>query len=227
METPAPVPGLLSQLAEALGFILDLALHVDRYLFPLAETYGFWIYPLLFLVIFCETGLVITPFLPGDSLLFAAGALSGAGKLSYPLLLPLIFCAAVAGDQLNYFAGRHIGQAAFERERRFLKREYLLRAQAFYTKHGGKAIVLARFVPIIRTFAPFVAGIARMRRQSFILFNCCGAAVWVLTLISAGFFLGNLPWVQKNFSVVIYAIILISLAPVLVEGLRNRRREKT
>ncbi|MDR2503820.1 MAG: DedA family protein [Deltaproteobacteria bacterium] len=215
----------LYTLTEWLYILIDLALHVDKYLFPLVETYGTWIYLVLFLVIFCETGLVVTPFLPGDSLLFAAGALAGAGKLAYPQLAFLIFMAACLGDQVNYSIGRYMGRAVFEKEYRLLKREYLLAAQKFYEDHGGKAIVLARFVPIVRTFAPFVAGAARMHRRRFLLFNLSGAAVWVLALVSAGFFTGNHPWVQKNFSLVVYAIILISITPMIVEGLKTWRRK--
>lgn len=221
--------GFFSYIVEIIRYIFDIALHVDKYLFPLVEEYGLWVYLILFIVIFCETGLVVTPFLPGDSLLFAAGTLAGAGVLSYPLLLLLIFVAAVIGDQVNYSIGRYIGQAAFEKDYRLLKRDHLLAAQAFYEKHGGKAIILARFVPIIRTFAPFVAGIAHMHRGRFIFFNFTGAAIWVLGLVSVGFFLGNHPWVQANFSLAIYTIIIISIMPMVIEIARSwlrKRREK-
>lgn len=206
-------------------FVLDIALHVDKYLFPLVQQYGLWIYLILFAVIFCETGLVVTPFLPGDSLLFAAGTLAGAGMLSYPLLLGLIFVAAVLGDQVNYSIGRYIGHAAFERDYKLLKRDHLLAAKAFYERHGGKAIILARFVPIIRTFAPFVAGVAHMHRGRFIFFNFSGAFIWVFGLVSVGYFLGNHPWVQANFSVVIYGIIVISVMPMVI-GFLNSWLEK-
>lgn len=207
---------------ELFWYFFEIALHVDRYLLPLVEQFGIWIYVIFFLVIFCETGLVVTPFLPGDSLLFAAGALAGAGVLSYPLLLVIIYVAAVSGDQVNYSIGRYIGQSAFERDYRFLKREHLLAAHAFYERHGGKAIILARFMPIIRTFAPFVAGIAHMHRGRFIFFNFSGAVIWVLGLVSAGFFLGNHPWVQANFSVVIYGIVAISVMPMIIGFLNSR-----
>lgn len=207
---------ILSQLVDFFWYVFDIALHVDKYLFPLVEQYGLWIYLILFVVIFCETGLVVTPFLPGDSLLFAAGTLAGAGVLSYPLLLGLIFVAAVGGDQANYSIGRYLGQTAFERDYRLLNRKHLMAAQAFYERHGGKAIIIARFVPIIRTFAPFVAGIAHMHRGRFIFFNFSGAVIWVFGLVSVGFFLGNHPWIQTNFSVVIYAIILVSVMPVVI-----------
>ena len=201
--------------------LLDMLVHVDAYLFALVDKYGVWVYLLLFLIIFCETGLVVTPFLPGDSLLFAAGTLAGAGLLSCPLLLLLIFIASVGGDQLNYSIGRYFGKTVFEREHRFLKRKHLLTAQAFYEKHGGKAIILARFIPIIRTFAPFVAGVARMHRGRFMFFNVTGAVIWVTGLVSIGFFIGNHPWVQKNFSTIIYAIILISIVPIALETAKS------
>lgn len=212
---------IFSQIIDFFWYVFDIALHVDKYLFPLVEQFGLWIYVILFIVIFCETGLVVTPFLPGDSLLFAAGTLAGAGVLSYPLLLVVIFVAAVGGDQVNYSIGRYIGQAAFEKNYRLLKREHLLAAKAFYEKHGGKAIILARFVPIIRTFAPFVAGIAHMHRGRFMFFNFSGAVIWVLGLVSVGFFMGNHPWVQANFSVVIYAIIVISVMPMVIGFLNS------
>jgi membrane-associated protein len=220
---------ILQEIWSGLLFVVDIALHVDVYLFPLVTRYGVWIYLLLFVVIFCETGLVVAPFLPGDSLLFASGALAGAGQLSYPLLLPLIFAAAVLGDQVNYSVGRFLGHKVFERDYRFLKRKHLLAAQAFYGKHGGKAIILCRWVPIIRTFAPFVAGVAAMRRGRFIFFNFTGAAAWVFSLVSLGFFLGNLPFIRDNFSVAIYIIILISIMPVVLEvsrGFLKSRKEK-
>ncbi|MDR1125744.1 MAG: VTT domain-containing protein [Deltaproteobacteria bacterium] len=220
---------ILQELWSGLLFVVDIALHVDVYLFPLVARYGVWIYLLLFAVIFCETGLVVAPFLPGDSLLFASGALAGAGQLSYPLLLPLIFTAAVLGDQVNYSVGRFLGHKVFERDYRFLKRRHLLAAQAFYGKHGGKAIILCRWVPIIRTFAPFVAGVAAMHRGRFIFFNFTGAAAWVFSLVSLGFFLGNLPFIRDNFSVAIYMIILVSIMPVVLEvsrGFLKSRKEK-
>lgn len=217
----------IASVADLFWYILDIALHVDKYLFPLVQQYGAWIYLILFLVIFCETGLVVTPFLPGDSLLFAAGTLAGAGQLSYPLLLALIFVAAVLGDQLNYSIGRYLGQAVFEKDYKLLKRKHLLAAKAFYERHGGKAIILARFVPVIRTFAPFVAGVAHMHRGRFMFFNFSGAAIWVLSLVSVGYFLGNHEWVQANFSVVIYGIIIISVLPMafgLLKSWLSRRK---
>jgi membrane-associated protein len=212
---------------DALRFIADIALHVDIYLFPLVQEYGTWIYLILFCIIFCETGLVVTPFLPGDSLLFTAGTLAGAGQLYYPLLLCLVFGAAVLGDMTNYSIGRCLGTKVFEKDSRFLKRKHLLAAQAFYDRHGGKAIILARFIPIIRTFAPFVAGVAKMRKARFICFNFSGAALWAGSLISVGYFLGNLPFVQSHFSIIIYAIIFISVLPVVFEMLRGLLAKKT
>lgn len=213
---------LFSLIADFFWYVFDMALHVDKYLFPLVERFGLWIYVILFMVIFCETGLVVTPFLPGDALLFAAGALAGAGVLSGPPLLAVIFTAAVCGDQVNYSIGRCLGQAAFERDYRLLKREHLLAARAFYERHGGKAIILARFVPVIRTFAPFVAGVAHMHRGRFMFFNFSGAFVWVTSLVGVGFFLGNHPWVQANFSVVVYGIIALSVMPMAIGFLKSR-----
>lgn len=228
MDWLAQAAELLRFIADLALYVVDLALHIDVQLFSLVATYGNLTYLLLFLIVFCETGLVVTPFLPGDSLLFAAGALAGAGALSYAPLLALLFSAAVLGDQLNYSIGRHLGRAAFEKQWRFLKREHLLAAQSFYDRHGGKAIILARFIPVIRTFAPFVAGIGHMRRARFALFNVAGAVLWCLGLLSAGFFLGNHPWVQAHFSVVIYGIVLISAMPVALETTRAvlKRRNK-
>lgn len=211
---------------DAFYWLLDLLLHVDVKLLALVDQYGHFVYVLLFLVIFCETGLVVTPFLPGDSLLFAAGAIAGTGRLSYPLLLILIFVAAMTGDQANYSIGRFMGYKVFERDYRFLKRRHLMAAHDFYERHGGKAIILARFVPIIRTFAPFVAGVAHMRRSRFLLFNCTGAVIWVAGLVTAGFFLGSLPWVQENFAVIIYGIVAVSVLPVVIEATRSYFRSR-
>lgn len=199
---------------------ISLVLHIDQHLFALVEAYGFWLYGILFLVVFCETGLVVTPFLPGDSLLFAAGTVAGAGFMSYPLLMLILLVAAVLGDFVNYEIGRHVGPSIFSRETRFLNKQHLLKAHAFYEKHGGKAIILARFVPIVRTFAPFVAGIALMNPVTFLSYNVIGAVAWVVGLVSAGFFLGNLPLVRQHFSLIIYAIVIISVLPVVFEFAR-------
>lgn len=203
-------------------YFTDFILHIDVHLFELVDKYGIWVYFILFLIIFCETGLVVTPFLPGDSLLFASGVTAGAGLMGYiPLVLTLL-AAGVLGDAVNYFIGRHLGPPIFSRDTRFLKKEHLLKAHQFYERHGGKAIVLARFIPIIRTFAPFVAGVATMHAYTFFLYNITGCILWVGSLVSAGYFLGNLQWVRDNFSIIVYAIILISILPVIYELIKAR-----
>lgn len=206
---------------EYISFLMDFVLHIDKHLFELAAQYGLWIYGILFCIIFCETGLVVTPFLPGDSLLFAAGVTAGAGLLGYPEVMATMLMAGILGDAVNYSIGRHAGPAIFQRETRFIKKVHLLKAHAFYELHGGKAIVLARFVPIVRTFAPFVAGIAHMRPATFLLYNITGCCLWVVGLVSAGYFLGNTPFARNNFSLIVYAIVIISIAPVGVEALRG------
>ncbi|MCG3210196.1 MAG: Protein DedA [Anaerolineae bacterium] len=213
---------------EFISTLIDLFLHLDEHLRNVTAMYGTWTYLLLFVVIFCETGLVVTPFLPGDSLLFAAGALAALGGLSLWWLVILLIVAAVLGDTVNYWIGHYIGPRAFSGNIRFLRKDYLDRTQAFYEKHGGKTIILARFVPIVRTFAPFVAGIGTMDYSRFIVFNVVGAVVWVLLFTLVGFFFGNLPFVEKNFSLVILVIIAISVAPIVFEYVRDRysRREQ-
>lgn len=208
-------------------YLTDFVLHIDVHLFELVERYGMWIYAILFIIVFCETGLVVTPFLPGDSLLFASGVTAGAGLMGYfPVLLTLL-CAGILGDAVNYFIGRHVGPPIFSRDSRFIKREHLLKAHHFYEVHGGKAIVLARFIPIIRTFAPFVAGIATMRAHTFFLYNVTGCILWVGSLVSAGYFLGNLQWVRDNFSLIVYAIIVISVLPVVYELIKAKFSSKS
>ena len=192
----------------------------------LTAEYGALIYLFLFIVVFCETGLVVTPFLPGDSLLFAGGTLVGAGMLEYLPLTGTLLAAAVIGDAVNFRIGKYIGPPVFERNYRLLKREYLEKTQAFYRRHGGKAIILARFVPIIRTFAPFVAGVAGMHQGRFLLFNVTGALLWVFSLVSAGVFLGRIEFVQKNFSLIVYLIIVISVLPIVVEGVKHYRASR-
>jgi membrane-associated protein len=206
--------------------LIDLFLHLDSHLTQGVQTLGPWFYGLLFLILFCETGLVVTPFLPGDSLLFAVGALAAAkgSTLSMPLLAVLLPVAAIAGDAVNYGIGARVGPQIFRREgSRWLDKRHLLRAQAFYERHGGKTIFLARFVPILRTFAPFVAGIGRMGYARFALWNVAGGLVWVYLMLFAGYFFGNLPVVKRNFHYVILAIVVISVVPVVVEALRARR----
>jgi len=192
---------------EMVSYFLDFVLHIDVHLFELVEQYGLWVYAILFVIVFCETGLVVTPFLPGDSLLFASGVVAGAGLMGYGV---------------NYCIGRHVGPAIFSRENRLIKKEHLLKAHQFYERHGGKAIVLARFVPIVRTFAPFVAGIALMHPTTFFFYNITGCILWVGGLVSAGYFLGNLTWVRENFGIIVYAIIVISVLPVAVEVIRAK-----
>lgn len=209
---------------EVLPNLIQLLLHIDVYLRELVTSYGHLVYLFLFLVVFCETGLVVTPFLPGDSLLFAGGTLAGAGMLGYWPLAATLLAAAIIGDAVNFRIGKHVGPPIFQRDHRLLKRKHLEQARAFYERHGGKAIILARFIPIIRTFAPFVAGVAGMHQGRFLAFNVAGAVLWVFSLVSAGYFLGNLPFVQKHFSLFIYAIILISVMPVLFEWLRTVKR---
>ncbi|MCR5258231.1 MAG: DedA family protein [Desulfovibrio sp.] len=207
---------------DVLHFFTDFILHVDAHLLELVNAYGMWIYLILFMVVFCETGLVVTPFLPGDSLLFAAGVLAGTGAMGYVPCMGIFLAAGAMGDAVNYMIGRHVGPAIFRRETRFIKKEYLIRAHAFYGRHGGKAIVLARFVPIVRTFAPFVAGIALMHPYTFLFYNISGCILWVGGLVSAGFFLGNLPFVRQNFSLIVYAIVLVSVLPVFIGFVKGR-----
>ena len=201
----------------------DLLVHLDSHLATLLQQHGAWIYPLLFAIIFCETGLVVTPFLPGDSLLFIAGALAAGGGIDVHLLALLLVAAAVLGNTVNYSIGRFIGPKVFQWEdSRFFNKRALERAHAFYEKHGGKTIVITRFVPILRTFAPFVAGIARMSYLSFTVYNVAGALAWVLLLLYAGYWFGNVPFVKENLSWVIVGIIAVSLLPLAFEYLRHR-----
>lgn len=208
---------------EAVAFLIDFILHIDKHLFELVAQYGVWVYALLFIIVFCETGLVVTPFLPGDSLLFASGVVAGAGLLGYPHLLVVLLAAGILGDAVNFSIGRYVGPAIFKKDTRFIKKEHLLKAHAFYEKHGGKAIVLARFIPIIRTFAPFVAGIALMNPATFLLFNITGCIIWVGSLVSAGYFLGNTPFVRDNFAIIVYVIIIVSVLPVVFELVKSWR----
>lgn len=208
---------------ELLHQFVDLILHLDHHLGVLVTSYGMWTYAVLFLIVFCETGLVVTPFLPGDSLLFAAGALAATGVLDVHALALLLIGAAILGDAVNYAIGRRIGPVVFRQDRRFIRREHLERTHAFYERHGGKTIVLARFLPIIRTFAPFVAGVAQMSYTRFATYNVVGGVVWVTLFLYGGYFFGSMPFVQDNFSVVVVAIIGISLVPIVVEWIRSRR----
>ncbi len=206
--------------------IIDIALHLDKYLSGVIQQYGLWTYAILFLVIFIETGFVVMPFLPGDSLLFAAGTFAALKVLKIGWLILGLAAAAIIGDTVNYWVGHHVGPKVFCREdARFLKKEYLDRTHAFYEKHGGKTIIIARFVPIIRSFAPFVAGVGRMSYGRFLAFNVVGGVGWVVLLTGAGYFFGNIPLVKKHYSLAILAIIAISTVPVAVEYLRHRKKK--
>ncbi len=190
--------------------LVDFILHVDRHLKEFVDAYGAWVYALLFLIIFVETGLVVMPFLPGDSLLFVVGALAGAGLLNYPLVMALLLVAAVAGDQVNYSIGRYFGPKVFAwPDSRWFNRRAFEQAHAFYEKYGGITLVLARFMPFVRTFVPFVAGVAEMSRGKFSFYNITGAILWVVGLVTAGYVFGNVPWVQANLSKIIWAMIII------------------
>ena len=217
---------LLTQFADLIKFLIDFILHIDVHLAELVAQYGTWVYAILFLIIFCETGLVVTPFLPGDSLLFVAGALSAlvTNDVNVHLMVLLLLFAAILGDAVNYSIGRIFGEKLFSNPNsRIFKREYLDKTHAFYEKHGGKAIILARFVPIVRTFAPFVAGMGKMSYRHFAFYNVTGAIAWVLLFTYAGYFFGDLDIVQKNLKLLIVAIIVISILPGVIEVIRHRR----
>jgi membrane-associated protein len=208
---------------------VDLFLHIDKHLAVLLAQYGPWLYAILFAIIFCETGLVVTPFLPGDSLLFVAGALAAAstadgGNFSISILIPLLIAAAILGDNVNYHIGRVAGQRILKwgEGSRFFNRAAYDKTHAFYEKHGGKTLVIARFMPLIRTFAPFVAGIGVMDYRRFFAFNVIGAVVWIVSLILAGYWFGNLPWIKSNLTLVIFGIIGLSLSPMVIAWLRHR-----
>ncbi len=207
--------------------LIDIFLHIDRYLGEIISQYQYWTYLILFLVIFCETGLVITPFLPGDSLLFAAGALTATtGALEINTLFIIISIAAVAGDTANYWIGKKIGPKVFNENIRFLKREYLERTHKFYEKHGGKTIIIARFVPIVRTFAPFVAGIGEMNYLKFITYNIVGGIAWSAIFLYTGYFFSDNEFIKNNFSIVAIAIVFISVVPIIIEFIKSRILKK-
>ena len=206
---------------------IEIILHLDKYLDTFTISLGPWIYSLLFVIVFAETGLVITPFLPGDSLLFAAGAIAARGSLSITLLMVLLFIAGVLGDAINYWIGRTLGPKVFKYEdSRFFKKEYLDKTHVFYEKYGAKTIILARFLPIIRTFAPFVAGIGRMSYKTFTFYNIIGAAIWVGGFLGLGYFFGNIPIVKENFSLVILGIIILSILPSVYEYYKAKKENK-
>ncbi|WP_300456502.1 DedA family protein [Accumulibacter sp.] len=209
---------------EYLTSFIDIILHLDKHLAVLVQQYGSWIYAILFVIIFSETGFVVTPFLPGDSLLFVAGALAALGGMEIGMLLAVLTAAAVLGNMVNYQIGRFLGPKVFSWEQsRFFNKAALEKTHAFYEKHGGKTLVLSRFLPLFRTFAPFVAGIAAMTYARFTFFNLIGGVAWVASLTLAGYWFGNLPWIQKNLTLVILAIIVLSLVPVFVGWWQHRR----
>jgi len=205
---------------------VDIFLHLDKHLGEIISHYGTWTYAILFIIIFCETGLVVTPFLPGDSLLFAVGTFSALGVLNVHTAFVLLAIAAVLGDTVNYWIGNKLGHKVFNQNYRFLKREYLERTHKFYEKHGGKTIIIARFVPIVRTFAPFVAGIGEMTYFKFISYNIFGGILWVALFVYGGYFFGNIPIIKQNFSIVAVVIILLSIVPIIIEFLKKKRTAK-
>ena len=210
---------------ELIAFLIDFVLHVDKYLETFVQNYGTWVYALLFVVIFVETGLVVMPFLPGDSLLFVVGAMCGVGLMSYPLSVGLLLAAAVLGNQSNYAIGRFIGPRVFQWEdSRLFNRKAFDSAHAFYERYGGITIVAARFMPFLRTFAPFVAGVARMTRTRFTLFDVSGGTLWVGGLITVGYFFGNFPWVKANLEKIIWALIFVPGLIILLGAWRSRRK---
>jgi membrane-associated protein len=214
---------------ELITWFVSVVLHLDKHLTELIAAYQFWVYGLLFLIVFAETGLVVTPFLPGDSLLFAVGALAAVdqtGTLSAPLIWMLLIVAAVLGNELNFRIGGFIGPKAFSGQFRWLKYEYLVRTQMFYEKHGGKAIVLSRFLPIIRTFAPFVAGVGRMQATKFMKFNVLGGVTWVSAFIWGGYLFGNVPLIKNNFGVVTIIIIVVSLLPLFWAAIQSAQHSR-
>ncbi len=204
--------------------LTDIILHLDKYLDLVIKTFGQWFYLILFLVIFFETGLVVTPFLPGDSLLFACGTFAAIGLIDPVKTFFIIFVAAVVGDGVNYHIGKFLGQKAFEKYPRIFKKEYIEKTHSFYEKYGAKTIVIARFVPIVRTFAPFMAGLGYMSYKKFLFYNVFGAFLWCVIVYLGGYFLGNIPFVKNNFSLVIILIILVSVLPMIIEYLKHRNR---
>ncbi len=212
---------------ELIKYFIDFILHLDKHLVDLVTQYGAWTYGILFLIIFCETGLVVTPFLPGDSLLFAVGALGATGALNVLWCFGLLCVAAIIGDNLNYWIGYHAGPKVFSRNSRLLNRQHLERTHQFYEKHGGKTVIIARFMPIVRTFAPFVAGIGRMNYPKFLAFSVFGSLLWMGIFLTAGYWFGNIPLVKRNFTLVVFAIIIISVLPAVIEYWRSRRAAKS
>lgn len=214
---------------EAIQAVIDFILHIDKHLVAIVSDYKTWTYLILFLIIFAETGLVVTPFLPGDSLLFAAGAIIAKPEsgLSIILMMGVLIVAAILGDLVNFHIGDYIGPRAFSGKYRFLKKEYLEKTQAFYNKHGGKTIIYARFIPIIRTFAPFVAGVGTMSYSRFAFYNIIGGVVWVSSFLLLGYFFGGIPIIKSNFTYVIFGIIILSVLPPIIELLKDRRKKSS
>ncbi|MBU4438515.1 MAG: DedA family protein [Acetobacterium sp.] len=209
---------------DGLIYIIEFILHLDESLYGIIQNYGLWTYLLLFLIVFCETGLVVTPFLPGDSLIFAAGALSAMGSLNVVAFFMTFFVAAVVGDTVNYYIGKKIGNTILEKgKNKFVKKEYIIKAHKFYEKHGAMTIVIGRFIPIIRTFVPFVAGMGEMNYTKFIIYNILGAFMWVGLFITGGYLFGNVPIVKDNFSLVLIAIIIISVLPAIIAVVKERK----
>lgn len=207
-----------------IGTFINVILHLDKYLNVITQNYGVWTYILIFLIIFCETGLVITPFLPGDSILFATGALAAIGSLKILILFMLFYMAAVIGDTVNYYIGQKVGNKILEKENvKYINKEYLKKANSFYEKHGSMTIVVGRFIPIIRTFVPFVAGIGEMSYSKFIIYNMLGGLLWVTLFLGGGYFFGNLPFIKQHFSYVLIAIIIISIIPVITAFIKEKR----
>ena len=209
---------------EFFSFIIDFILHIDQHLTELAAQYGVWIYGILFLIIFCETGLVVMPLLPGDSLLFAAGSIAAIGKMNIHLMVVLLIIAAILGDAVNFMVGKYFGEKLFSNPNsKIFKQSHLQKTQQFYAKHGGKTIILARFIPIVRTFAPFVAGMGHMTYHHFLAYNVIGGVLWVTLFSYLGYFFGNLPIVKDNLSLVLIAIIVLSILPGIIEIIRHKR----
>ena len=205
---------------------ISFIMHIDKYLAVIVHNYGIWVYLILFVFVFCETGLVVVPFLPGDSLIFAAGALAAKGIMDIKLVYVIFACAAILGDTVNFEIGRFIGPKIFGQEKiSFLKKEYLDKTKNFYDRHGGKTIIIARFIPIVRTFAPFVAGIGEMKYFKFISYNFIGGLLWVSLFVFAGFYFGNMPAVKNNFTIVIFAIIFISILPGIIGLLKSKLKK--
>ena len=209
---------------EFFSFIIDFILHIDQHLTELAAQYGVWIYGILFLIIFCETGLVVMPLLPGDSLLFAAGSIAAIGKMNIHLMVVLLIIAAILGDAVNFVIGKYFGEKLFSNPNsKIFKQSHLQKTQQFYAKHGGKTIIMARFIPIVRTFAPFVAGMGHMSYHHFLAYNVIGGVLWVTLFSYLGYFFGNLPIVKDNLSLVLIAIIVLSILPGIIEIIRHKR----